>query len=55
MIHPKRGTLSDVAGHLMFTAPKTKGSAAGIGLSTRVVAALQRQAARQAIERAEWA
>lgn len=54
MIHPERGPLSDVAGHLMFTAPTTKGSAAG-GLSTRVVAALQRQAARQAVERAEWA
>jgi hypothetical protein len=51
VIHPERGTLSDVAGHLMFTAPKTKGSAAGVGLSTQVVAALQ----RQAVERAEWA
>lgn len=54
-IHPTRGTLSDIAGHLVFTAPKTKGSAAGVGLSTRVVAALKRQAARQAVERAEWA
>ncbi|MBV8539080.1 MAG: site-specific integrase [Pseudonocardiales bacterium] len=54
-IHPARGTLSDVAGRLMFTAPKTKGSAAGVGLSGRVVAALKRQAARQAVERAEWA
>jgi integrase len=54
-IHPTRGTLSDVAGRLMFTAPKTKGSAAGVGLSGRVVAALKRQAARQAVERAEWA
>ncbi|MGQ0776791.1 MAG: site-specific integrase [Pseudonocardiales bacterium] len=54
-IHPTRGNLSDVAGRLMFTAPKTKGSAAGVGLSGRVVAALKRQAARQAVERAEWA
>ncbi|MCA1709059.1 MAG: site-specific integrase, partial [Actinobacteria bacterium] len=54
-INPARGTLSDVAGRLMFTAPKTKGSAAGVGLSSRVVAALQRQSARQAAERAEWA
>jgi integrase len=54
LIHPDRGTLSDVAGRLMFTAPKTKGSAAGVGLSTRVIAAFQRQAARQAIERTKW-
>jgi integrase len=53
-IHPTRGTLSDVAGRLMFTAPKTKGSAAGVGLAPRVVDALKRQSARQAIERAEW-
>lgn len=53
-IDPERGTLSDVAGHLMFTAPKTKGSAAGIGLSPRVVAALVRQASLQEIERAQW-
>jgi integrase len=53
-IHPIRGTLSDVAGRLMFTAPKTKGSAAGVGLSARVVAAFKRQSGRQAIERAEW-
>jgi integrase len=54
-IHPTRGTLSDVGGKLMFTAPKTKGSAAGVGLSTRVVAAFERQAVRQAVGRAEWA
>lgn len=53
-VHPKRGTLSDVAGHLVFTAPKTKGSSAGVGLSGRVVAAFERQRARQAVERAEW-
>lgn len=49
-----RHTLSDVAGKLTFTTPKTKGSAAGVGLSARVCAALQRQSARQAVERAEW-
>ena len=54
-IHPARGTLSDVAGRLMFTAPKTKGSAAGVGLSARVVAAFERQRSRQILERAEWA
>jgi len=54
-VHPTRGTLSDVAGRLMFTAPKTKGSAAGVGLSARVVDALKRQSARQAVERVEWA
>lgn len=53
-VHPHRGTLSDVAGRLMFTAPKTMGSAAGVGLSARVVAAFKRQAERQAVERAEW-
>ncbi|MGH4009778.1 MAG: site-specific integrase [Pseudonocardiaceae bacterium] len=53
-IHPTRGTLSDVAGRLMFTAPKTRGSVAGVGLSSRVVAALKRQSARQVVERAEW-
>jgi integrase len=54
-IHPTRGTLSDVGGRLMFTAPKTKGSAAGVGLSARVVAAFERQRSRQALARAEWA
>jgi integrase len=54
-IHPTRGTLSDVGGRLMFTAPKTKGSAAGVGLSARVVAAFERQRSRQAGGRAEWA
>jgi hypothetical protein len=44
-----------VAGRLLFTAPKTMGSAAGVGLSARVVAAFKRQAERQALERAEWA
>jgi integrase len=53
-VHPKRGTLSDVAGKLAFTAPKTRGSSAGVGLSARVVAAFERQRERQAAERAEW-
>jgi len=39
----------------MFTAPKTKESAAGVGLSARVVAAFERQRSRQAVARAEWA
>jgi integrase len=54
-IHPARGTLSDVAGRLMFTAPKTKGSSAGVSLSARVVAAFERRRRRQALERTEWA
>ncbi len=54
-IDPRRGNLSDVNGRLMFTAPKTKGSAAVVGLSRRVVAALARQRARQDLDRAEWA
>jgi integrase len=53
-IDPERGNLSDVAGRLSFTAPKTKGSAAGVGLSARVVAAFERQLARIDAERAEW-
>jgi len=53
-VHPKRGTLSDVAGRLVFTAPKTKGSSAGVGLSARVVAAFERQRERQDAGRAEW-
>lgn len=53
-IDPKRGTLSSVAGRLEFTAPKTTESAAGVGLSPRVVLALRRQAVRQTAERAEW-
>jgi integrase len=38
----------------VFTAPKTRGSAAGVGLSSRVVAALEAQRARQDAERTEW-
>ncbi|MDT7709586.1 MAG: hypothetical protein QOG20_5193 [Pseudonocardiales bacterium] len=52
-IDPDRGTLSDVAGHLGFTAPKTTSSSAGVGLSPRVVAALRRQKARHQVERAQ--
>ncbi|MFN2494846.1 MAG: tyrosine-type recombinase/integrase [Pseudonocardiaceae bacterium] len=48
-------TLSVIEGSaLVFTAPKTKGSAAGVGLSKRVVAALERQRTRQNAERREW-
>lgn len=54
-IDARRGNLSDVNGRLMFTAPKTKGSAAVVGLSRRVVAALARQRARQDLDRADWA
>ncbi len=38
----------------MFTAPKTAGGSAGVGLSPRVVSALVRQAELQKIERALW-
>ena len=54
VVDPKRGTLSDVAGTLQFTAPKTTGSAAGVGLSARVVTALIRQAERQQLDRLQW-
>src|SRR4051794_23253994 len=54
-VHPRRGTLSDVNGRLLFTAPKTPGSSAGVGLSPRVIAAFQRQRERQALDRARWA
>lgn len=50
-----RRTLTDLNGKISFTAPKTSGSAAGVGLSARVVAALRRQQAAQAVERALWA
>jgi integrase len=53
-IDPERGTLSSVAGQLVFTAPKTSGRSAGVGLSPRVVRALERQAEVQAVERAQW-
>ena len=50
-----RRTLVDVNGHLSFDTPKTQGSAAGVGLSGRVVAALERQRDRVALGRMEWA
>lgn len=53
-IDAKRGNLSSVAGRLMFTAPKTSGSSAGVGLSSRVAAAMVRQAERQQTERDAW-
>jgi integrase len=53
-VDPKRGTLSSVAGRLEFTAPKTVGSAAGVGLSPRVIAAFVRQAGLQEVERGQW-
>lgn len=49
-----RRTLSDVGGHLVFSEPKTRASAAGVGLPSRVVAALEVQAMRQQLERDEW-
>jgi hypothetical protein len=52
---PHRINLSDMAGHLTFTARKAKGSAAGVGLSARMVAAFEQQRRRQAVERTEWA
>lgn len=53
-IDPDRRALSSVAGRLVFTAPKTVDSAAGVGVSQRVVDAQIRQAERQTAERAEW-
>jgi integrase len=45
---------SEVDGKLIIGAPKTKGSAAGVGLSERVVAALRRQRDHQLFEALEW-
>lgn len=50
-----RRSVSDVGGRLIIGKPKTAGSAAGVGLSDRVVAALQRQRERQVFEALEWA
>ncbi|MDP9460865.1 MAG: site-specific integrase [Actinomycetota bacterium] len=50
-----RRSVTDVAGRLVIGKPKTAGSAAGVGLSPRVVAALQRQRERQVFEALEWA
>lgn len=49
-----RQALVYVGGKLTFGAPKTKGSAAGVGLSGRVVTALEQQRKRQAADRAKW-
>lgn len=49
-----RRNLTYAGGKLTFGPPKTKGSAAGVGLSLRAVNALKRQQARQERERAEW-
>jgi integrase len=49
-----RQTVSAIdGGPLVFTTPKTKGSAAGVGLSRRVVEVLRRQP-RQDADRAKW-
>ncbi len=50
-----RRSVTDVGGRLVIGKPKTAGSAAGVGLSPRVVAALQRQRERQVFEALEWA
>jgi integrase len=50
-----RQNMTDIDGRIAFGTPKTKGSAAGVGLSSRVVRALRTQRERQAAERAEWA
>lgn len=49
-----RRTLSVVREKLLISEPKTIASADWVGLSRRVVDALKVQAARQAVERAEW-
>jgi len=49
-----RQTLSDVNGTLILGRPKTAGSAAGVGMSSRVVDALRRQRAAQDVIRAQW-
>jgi integrase len=50
-----RQTLSSIDNsRLVFTTPKTRGSAAGVGLSRRVIDALHRQRARQTSERTKW-
>jgi len=49
-----RRTVGEIGGKLVYTKPKTTASAAGVGMSLRVVEALKLQAARQAVERAEW-
>lgn len=48
-------TVAEIGGKLVYSTPKTGASAAGVGMSLRVVEALKLQRARQAVERAEWA
>jgi integrase len=50
-----RRSVTDVGGRLVIGKPKTAGSAAGVGLSPRVGAALRRQRERQMFEMLEWA
>lgn len=50
-----RQSVSEVGGRLTFGPPKTKGSAAGVGLSGRVLNALEVQRQAQAAERVLWA
>lgn len=49
-----RRTLTEVGGKFVVGRPKTRSSAAGVGLSGRVVAALERQRVRQDADRAVW-
>jgi len=53
VLHVRR-SVTDVGGKLTIGTPKTKGSATGVGLSARVVAALERQRERQVFEVLEW-
>jgi len=50
-----RRAATEVDGKLVIGAPKTTGSAAGVGLPARVVVALKRQRERQLFEALEWA
>jgi len=50
-----RRSATTVGGHLVIGRPKTVGSAAGVGLSARVVAALVRQRERQVFDSLTWA
>ncbi len=49
-----RRSATTVGGHLLIGRPKTVGSAAGVGLSPRVVAALARQRERQVFDALTW-
>lgn len=50
-----RRAATEVDGKLVIGAPKTTGSAEGVGLPARVVVALKRQRERQLFEALEWA